>query len=1356
LKRIAAALGLAAILAIPVAASVEHFVTPQADLNLLSDTLRTSKDKGQHVIKFSSYGTVGTLKLDTTGAGVDSILITRSTPDSDGVINVGNGTFLDLKRVTVPVTLRGLAFQLGPKGMLIAGSESGKANRNLTIDSCFIYADDLDGTFLSWLGDPTATIEIKNSFFVAKGANAPNTRLAMAAGTILLSNNLFNFPGAITGEKISRKIEIRSNTFNRTQLDLIGQTLSARPTFVINQNLFAHRGPVEAFSRVDYYVASILGFEDLVSTVTVNRMYNSWKGFDVQNVARFNGNTSVDSTYDGKLPTELWDWYTEAKDTTTGLLSGVYKQRRYNVLPGEKSRNLLLGKDTLSVQFRPAIFPRMISLTQNNLGYTLNPAVRLRYAGIGALYFGPFRIDSLIVQKPPVHGKPVLLALGDSGFTIQNSGTSVLDANSRFVNGSLGARYFILGDSANTPSGNGIAVGTGTGLLSSKERAIFAHVDSAGMTRIDVTGNMGIPPEYRYLKEGYTIHTTAKINSTVNFGGDAKLAPYWDRSTTIFWMVKPNTFVPATKGVAPPNVGIYMANAAFNSDLGDWSAYLVEKLTVPGGGKAFTLPGGEGEVQAGAANGYQLSIDSAGVYDTATYGFGTRGYSFDWAGREDADTLSLTLKANPDQDAFVKNGPTIDTVPRKILPDGRFRIAIGKADMGKVFFVATKFNILANEVVNRSIPGGVALSNYTSTTAGRLSFGDVVPAYLDSLNATSDTTFRNTRFLGGKELRASYLKPSRLFGMTFDIAAIHDLSKVEAWSFDGISWAKAKAVPLSALSNSILVDSLPLATQRVLVVEHLLEPEKYVSAGKPVLLGKDILSVRPANVITGDTLKPVTGYCLQLQSVNAAGSVFTTDCLQKPIGEETQVKLEPNSAYKYRILFFMGQEPFIRPYEVLQDVKWDPKATLDSAFAALHRYRWHLLGFPFNDSLKHVVPKVPGDTLEGDAKDETVALRLVTSPDSTFFQDMGNPDKLKVGAGDAYLFASAWNRQIQTGTAEVLPPAPKTVSLKKGWNFIANPFPISFLASRVQSKDPDLLFFELTYDPTIAAPASKYDWDTATTLKAYHGYAVHADTAEDLVFDPFYKPASASVAAAKAGSGSSVGAWLQARIESSMGGAKATLSGNAGQRNVRYLPTPGSSVSMHIGSGAGYRLKTVRDLDRVDEEIEITAPAAGHAAFALTGSEARPGYGSMRLIDLASGRVYDEASASAVALKQGSQAFRLLAGDAGFVEDRTRTFLAGAPAEIGLSQNYPNPFRGRTAVTLDWPAWNGGDRRAVLDVLDMSGRNVARVRLDGIRMGRQALTLDAAGWTPGIYLYRLTVVSPGKRVSLQKRMLVSP
>jgi hypothetical protein len=1359
LKRIAAAVCLAAIQAIPVSASVPYTVTPQNSLDQISVDLKNkaSQPQGYRIIQFSSYENVGQLKLDSIGTTVDSIVLMRSSPDSDGVITVSNGALLDLKRIAVPVILRGLAFQLGPKGMLIAGAETGKENRNLVLDGCFIYADTLETAFLSWLADNASSIEIKNSFFVAKGAKASVTRINVTAGNVTLTNNLFNFPGAISAVNIASNLEIRSNTFNRTQLDLSGKVLpGVLIRCVINRNLFAHHGSADAFGSQFFWTALISGFDDLSSQVSANRMYGSWKGFDYPSDSRWlSSNTNVrngDTLIDGKFPAELWNWYTEDKDSTTGLLSGPLGRKRYNVLPGEKSKTLLLRQDSLTAHFRPAVFPRTITLLPDNRGYSLNPAIRMRYAGMGALYFGPFRIDSLTMAKPPVHGKPVLLVPSDSGFVIQNSTTSILDANSRFVNASPAARYFILGDSANTPSGTGVAVGTGPGLLNSKERAVFARVDSAGATRIDVTGNMGIPPRYRYLNEGYTIHTTAKINSTIDFGGAADFTPFWDRDTTIYWMVKPDTFVKAAKGATGPDSGIYMARASINTELGDWSAYLVEKLAVPRDGTAFTLPGGEGEVHAGAAKGYQLDIDSAGTYDATAYGFGTRGYAFNWAGREDADTLFLILKAKPDQDAFMKTGTAIDPVGYEALPDSRYQIAVGKADSGKVFFVATKFNILANESVNRSVSDGVALSNYQSDKSGKLSFADIVPAYLDSLNASSDTTFRNTSFLGGKELRAAYLNPIAAFGMKFGIGSIRDTSKVETWSFDGIAWTRVTGVPVPG--PSIFADGLPPATQRVIVVERLQAPENYVTSGKPVSIGKNAISVKPVYPVSGDTLRPVTGYCLQLQSVNTAGTVETTDCVQKSIGEETQVHLDSNSAYLYRIQYFMGQDKFVRPFELLQNVTWDPRVTLEAGFASLRRYRWHLLGFPFNDSLKNIVPKVEGDKLESDAKDETALLRITTTPESTYFEPMNNLESIKVRAGESYLLASAWNREIRTKTAEVLPPAPVTLALKKGWNFIANPFPISFQASRVQSKDTVLAFFELTYDSAVTAPASKYDWAESAVLKAYHGYAVHADTAEELVFDPFYVPPTAANPAAKSAAGSAA-SWLQARLESPWGGSKAILSGGAGQRNVRYLPTPGSGIALRIGGRDGYRVKAVRNLARVDEDIEITAPAAGSAAFRLSGSGGEPGV-MMRLIDLTSGRVYDENAAASVALAKGSQPFRLLAGDAGFVEERTRTFLAGAPAEIGLSQNFPNPFRGKTAVALDWPVWNGGERRAVLEVLDMGGRDVARVRLDGIRMGRQVVTLDAAGWAPGIYLYRLTVVTSGKRVSLQKRMLVSP
>ena len=75
---------------------------------------------------------------------------------------------------------------------------------------------------------------------------------------------------------------------------------------------------------------------------------------------------------------------------------------------------------------------------------------------------------------------------------------------------------------------------------------------------------------------------------------------------------------------------------------------------------------------------------------------------------------------------------------------------------------------------------------------------------------------------------------------------------------------------------------------------------------------------------------------------------------------------------------------------------------------------------------------------------------------------------------------------------------------------------------------------------------------------------------------------------------------------------------------------------------------------------------------------------------------------------------------------------------------------------MDWPAWDNGDRRAILDVMDMRGRSVSRTRMDDIHVGHQVVTLDASAWKPGVYLYRLTVVTGDKLARLQKRMLVSP
>ena len=72
------------------------------------------------------------------------------------------------------------------------------------------------------------------------------------------------------------------------------------------------------------------------------------------------------------------------------------------------------------------------------------------------------------------------------------------------------------------------------------------------------------------------------------------------------------------------------------------------------------------------------------------------------------------------------------------------------------------------------------------------------------------------------------------------------------------------------------------------------------------------------------------------------------------------------------------------------------------------------------------------------------------------------------------------------------------------------------------------------------------------------------------------------------------------------------------------------------------------------------------------------------------------------------------------------------PAEITLSQNYPNPFQGVTTIeyVLPAPMW------VELTVYDVLGRQV-RTLVDEVRgVGRHMAAFDAAGLPSGMYFYR--------------------
>jgi hypothetical protein len=1036
------------------------------------------------------------------------------------------------------------------------------------------------------------------------------------------------------------------------------------------------------------------------------------------------------------------------------MLSGSGKHARYNVLPTVKSLKFPIGtKDTLTLNFRTALFPRQSAYVPDRKVYATDSTLRLRYPSLGALYFGSFRVDSITIPGAPVNGKPVLLAQNDSGkFLIQKSASPDTGSPSRFVNNSPSARFFMLADSTNTPRGGNITPGAKSKLVAS-ERLRFKTVDSAGFTNVGLDQTPTIPVNYRFLEKSLVVNTTAVMNTETTFGGVEGVTPYWGKDikdSTVFWMISPNTFVLAEKSLSGTDAGLYMGKTQYNSTQGPLKVYLVEKLNVPRG--ETLIPIKEGSVQVFSAKGYQLKIDSIEVpFDTTRYGLGSHGYKFSWKGRAAAtDSLFLTLKANPEQYAYAQNDGHYDSLPLTRGNDGAFRIPIAMADTIRTFFLAVKFNVTANAEV--SSIGNVGLRGFKSSTGGKLSVSEIAQDSFDLQIVPKDSAFRYTRFLGGITFISSYLNLINAFGAILTVGEIKDSANVEAWYYDGEVWKKSKRslVP----PTTVYAEGLPTNTKKIVVIERVGRPENYIDTAFAALPPAAPTSI----TITADYKNPlinqITAYRLQLQYLTDTG-VEDTNSVKKAIGETIQLPLPSDIPVFYRVQYFMGNSPITGSYELLPGTGWNADTLLkaDSKLSVKEKYQWHLIGFPVSgkwDSIMHKDPAKPDETI----LDTSKVMRVVRDTSGKAkFDSIAKPDSIK--GGDAFLFASARPYTLHADSHVSVPP-PVAVSLKvgQGWNFIANPFPTNFQVTRVKAtKSRNLILRRLARHGE-----SNYTWeeDSIPSLGAFVGYAYYAEEDEELVFDPFAVPAAAKVA-----SPASIPDRLQAGLTFGGSRSRMVLTTESNTVDVPILPAPQSGAELRVGGKSGYMIKAVANAANIDEPMEIQASKAGTAAFTLF-RLAKPGSTQaqpellFRLVDLRTGRIYDGANAGALPLEQGMQSYRLLAGDQAFITGRTQGILAGAPGEIGLSQNYPNPAVGKTRIALDWPAWQKGERRAVLEVLDMQGRSLESIRLENIRVGRQVITVDATGWKSGVYLYRLTVITDGRQARLQKRMLVSP
>lgn len=1346
-------------------AQYQHYVTGVNNLSKVATEIQSSPDQGSHSIQFDYYGDVGTFKVDSPTSKVESLIFERRDSDSEAVITVA-GTLLEIKNMKAKVTLKGLAFQLQPNAVLLSGADGAKVNGSLLIDSCFIFSDTLDNTFLSWLGDNLSSVEIKNSYIVVGGSRTAAAKISLSGGTLKLNNNLINFSGSISSPGgIFKEAQFISNTVNRTQFQLTGMFDAGKlPSMEFTKNLIAHKGSKDAFGGAVFYVVNYSNFDPTRVFIQYNKMFNTWNGFDYPLGAKFKEsatNIPID-TIPGKAASEKWNWYTETLDNNeTGLLSGTLKIEKYNVLPPDSSFAWTLPRGNLKVDFRPGLYPRQIKL-DTGTGPLKPPSDadfhRRVFPGTGTVHFGPFKVDKITLGVSADFGYPLLLALDSlDSARAQPAGLSSYKSNpSVFQNGFGASRRFILVNFGNTPKGENIRVGDGTSVKAT-DKLIIAKVDSSGQSLVIPISPGGgtLATNLRSLGVGFRVQTSAVANSLFHIGAIEDVTPY--SPDKVFWQFQNGSdiLVPAVKAKAGQDSGKYTASANYSSKM-DLFAYLVERLAIPAGGTILTLS--EGSIRVASIGGFQLSVDSGYAVDPETYGSPTKGYSFTWPLKVSSDSIELTLKADSGQVMFVRlaNGTT-ERVANARRNGNTLSYKVLDVDKGKIFFAAMEYNILKGRIYGADYDN-TTVTGFRSSKSGKLGFDTLSAENQKSLGSA----VKDYRFLGGRQLKPvsiATLNPDTAYRLEFSpTKGFLNKAMVEAYIHNGTSWSAA-AVPGDYVLGKYLISQVPADAEAIAVVERLEAAEKYVKADTtltdmPQLDGKS-LTVNTSYII--DSINHITHFCIELQFVTEAGSVELEPCRnsdKRTIGQTITKTLQSNAAYQIRILYFIGEEEIKgRKFNWLNGtgVSVLNAANVESVRDRL-KVRWHLLGFPVSGRFSKFIERAK-EKQHDSVLDEVKLLKFRKfaqgETSKSVFEVVKGWDTLKVDYGDAYLVASSQSFTTKVTAEDTsLPLKPHVVKLDSGWILVANPFPFRQVRSKIVSNGTnDRFFYELKMDTTeLGEPI--YSWSEDSSLTPFVGYAYYAKQNETLTFNPM------AGAAAKAGFSYGKADDLDARLEAPWGVSAMTMTSAPGRTTVPFLPAPGPGLQLRVGGGSGYMVKAIPNADQIDEPMEIRSPSDGRAVFTLN-RPFRTGM-AMRLVDLESGAVLDEAGARDMPIAEGAHAFRLIAGDESFVQARVRAFLSAAPAEISMSQNYPNPFRGRTSVELRWPAWQGGARKAVLEVIDTHGRSLRRMDLGEVHVGRQVVNLDASDLRTGVYFYRLTVAADGRKIRMQKRMLVTP
>jgi photosystem II stability/assembly factor-like uncharacterized protein len=399
------------------------------------------------------------------------------------------------------------------------------------------------------------------------------------------------------------------------------------------------------------------------------------------------------------------------------------------------------------------------------------------------------------------------------------------------------------------------------------------------------------------------------------------------------------------------------------------------------------------------------------------------------------------------------------------------------------------------------------------------------------------------------------------------------------------------------------------------------------------------------------------------------------------------------------------------------------------------------------------------EILSGDQKIAWRLLRENGSAAPPFFDDLSSTSSIVPGEGYWLLKLNAFDfvRKVN------LPPPDTngivTITIRKGWNIIGNPYALSVPWSTVTfATGIDTLQSPQTYTGVAGMP-----WDVRTTLDPFTGYYFYNTVASltslkvrypfPMFIQPLPKPAPYD--------------WkvvIHLQIEGQEKD-RTTLGISPVARQGydvldTYLPpmvADEAQISMHRPEWDSVYSHFSSDIrqalgDGQSWDFEVQGNRMTKGLLRLDEVTSVPAESRVVLVDLQNIAPIDVRAAESYpfTLSATTMKFRLIVGTTAYVEKEMARLM---PKEFSLSQNFPNPFNPSTTIRYDVPRHS----RVELEVLNILGQRVESLVSGEQNPGRYSVIWNAQasgshGVASGIYFSRLSV--DGRQVAVRKMVLL--